>query len=85
MKYAFVFAAALMSTGCVTGAEYDQDRAYAKCDKIKTVTVRDRCIAEAIKDSERARQDQARKMEQDRLEAEDRELDRVIAGAGNHE
>jgi len=48
------------------------------------VTSRDRCIAEAVRTSERQRQDQAREQAEADAAAEKRELDRVIAGAGNN-
>lgn len=81
MKYALALTAALLATACVTGSEVDQDRAYAKCEGIKTVTVRDRCFAEALAQSQRERNDQAEKMQESNDRAEERELGRVIAGA----
>lgn len=81
MKIAFALFAFTLVTACVTGAEYDQDKAYAKCDGIKTVTVRDRCYAEALADAQRDRNAQAEKIDEQNQRAEDRELGRVIAGA----
>ena len=76
-----ILSAAIMTTGCITAAEHDRGDAFAKCDSIKTVTSRDRCISKAINEAERDRQDQAREMQEDIEEAEARKLDRIIAGA----
>jgi len=76
-----ILSTAFMTTGCTTAAQNDRANAFTKCDSIKTVTSRDRCISKAFNEAERARQDQASEMQDDIDEAEQRELDRVIAGA----
>ncbi|MEE9381019.1 MAG: hypothetical protein V3V03_06415 [Hyphomonadaceae bacterium] len=76
-----ILSVAIMTTGCITAAEHDRGDAFAKCDSIKVVTSRDRCISKAINEAERNRQDQAREMQEGIEEAEQRELNRVIAGA----
>jgi len=60
MKYALAMTCLLLAAGCVSAPEHDRSNAYAKCKDIKVVTSRDRCIAEAVRTSERQRQDQAR-------------------------
>lgn len=81
MKFPIALTALLVLVGCVSAAEYDTGNAYAKCDAIKVPTSRDRCIAEAIAQSERERQREAQAQQERIEEAEARELNRVIAGA----
>lgn len=66
---------------CVTGAEYDQEKAYARCEKMPVVTYRDKCYAEAIADAQHERNEIAKDIQRQNDEAEQRELNRVIAGA----
>ena len=81
MKLAPALIALATLAGCVSTREFDADRAYAKCDTIKVPTSRDRCIAEAVSQSERERQRAAERQQELLDTAEQRELDRVIAGA----
>lgn len=68
-------------SGCVTAAEYDQDKAYARCEKMPVVTYRDKCYAEALADAQHERNEIADDARQREVDAEQRELGRVIAGA----
>lgn len=81
MKTLLSLSLVLMLGACVTTAEHDLDRAYAKCASNVNKTSRDRCISEAILESEREREREARELEENIQEAEQRELDREIAGA----
>jgi len=90
LKYAHKFAIGIFTIGamiavpaCVTAREFDEDRAYARCEGMKVSTSRDRCIAAALEDAKRERQAQSADMKQREAETEQRELDRVIAGQGN--
>lgn len=83
MKTLIAVTALMLTTGCVTAREFDEDRAYARCDSMKVATSRDRCIAAALEDAKRERQAQSEDMKQREKEAEQRELDRVIAGQIN--
>lgn len=90
LNYAHKFAIGICTIGamitlpaCVTAREFDEERAYARCDGMKVSTSRDRCIAAALEDAKRERQAQSEDMKQREKEAEQRELDRVIAGQGN--
>ncbi|MBR9835412.1 MAG: hypothetical protein GYB42_09515 [Alphaproteobacteria bacterium] len=81
MKLALPLIALGLLASCITSEKFDLDRAYARCETIKTVTVRDRCIADAVAESERRRQIEAQRDVQREADAEARELGRVIAGA----
>jgi len=81
MKLLVILSTLIFATGCVTTGEYDHDKAYTKCRDNPNKTSRDRCIARVIQDAERARQEQAREMQDDIDEAEQRQIDRIIAGA----
>ncbi len=81
MKFALTLPVlALALSGCVTNAEFDRDRAYAKCESIAQTTSRDRCIADAIAQAERERAREDAKDQQREEDAEKRELGREIAG-----
>ncbi len=67
--------------GCITAAEHDREQAYTDCRKNPVKTSRDRCIARSLQNAERDRQQQVEEAEKDIEEAEQRELNRVIAGA----
>lgn len=81
MKYALTLSfAALALSGCVTSTEFDRDRAYSKCESISDKSSRDRCIADAIAQSERERSREDAKDQQRQDDADRRELGREIAG-----
>lgn len=80
MKLALPLCALALLAGCVTAEKFDLDRAYAKCESIKTVTYRDRCIADAVAEYERRRQFDTERESQRESDAEQRELNRAIAG-----
>jgi hypothetical protein len=84
MKIVIAITALMLSTGCVTASKFDADRAYAKCDGMKVSTSRDKCMAAALQQADRERRAQSEDMRQREKEAEQRELDRVIAGQGNN-
>ncbi len=81
MKPILLMATLLAATACVSAREFDLDKAYSKCESIKTVTIRDRCIADAIADAGRERLEQSDAVTRQEEEAEQREINRVIAGA----
>lgn len=81
MKYILSLAAIGLLSACVSNSEYDQDRAYAKCESISDESSRNRCIADALQDAARDRHKQAERQQQFEDNAERRELGREIAGA----
>ena len=81
MKPLLILAAAGLITACVSSTEYDRDRAYTQCDSISDASSKNRCIADAIQEAERDRHEQAQDVERRESEAEQRELEREIAGA----
>ena len=70
----------MMTAACVSNTEYDRDRAYTKCESIGQKTSRDRCIADAISQAERDRARDDARDQQREDDAEQRELNRQIAG-----
>ena len=58
MKY-LALAAFLLSAGCVTQSEFDEEAAFARCQSINDIVFRDRCIAEAVAKSESEGRDTA--------------------------
>ena len=81
MKYILTLSCLMLSTACVSTAEFDRDQAYTKCASISDKSSRDRCIADAIRKAERDRHDYAERINELNEAAEQRELDREIAGA----
>ena len=81
MKPLLILDAGGLITACVSSTEYDRDRAYTKCDSISDASSKNRCIADAIQEAERDRQEQAQDVERRESDAERRELEREIAGA----
>ena len=81
MKFLLSLSLVVLAAGCVSNAEYDRDQAYSKCESNSNKTSRDRCIADAIQQAERQRTDQAAEQQEDIEEAEQRDLNRQIAGA----
>ena len=81
MKILISLAAMGLLSACVSAASYDRDQAYAKCNGIPNNASRNVCIADAIRDAERDRHDQAARQAQQDENAERRELGREIAGA----
>jgi len=81
MKPLLILAAAGLITACVSSTEYDRDRAYSQCDSISDASSKNRCIADAIQEAERDRHEQAQDVERRESDAEQRELQREIAGA----
>ncbi len=81
MKPLLFLALTFTLSGCISAAEYDQDKAYTACRDNPVKTSRDRCIARGLRDAERHRQQQAEEAQKDAQEADQRQIDRVIAGA----
>ena len=80
MKFLSAIPLTLLVMGCVSTAEFDRDRAYSECENISDKSSRDRCIADVIQKAERERAGWKEDMEQDEKDADQRELNRVIAG-----
>lgn len=81
MKSIVTIALLGLLAGCVSSAEYDRDQAYSRCDSISDESSRNRCIADAIRQAERDRIDDAARQKQHEDNAERREIGREIAGA----
>jgi len=81
MKIFLAASCLILSTACVSTAEFDRDQAYTKCESISDKSSRDRCIADAIRKSERDRHEYSERINELNEAAEQRELDREIAGA----
>jgi len=81
MKPLLILATAGLISACVSSTEHDRDRAYTQCDSISDASSKNRCIADAIQEAERDRHEQAQDMERRESDAEQRELQREIAGA----
>lgn len=81
MKPILILGAVALLGACVSTSEQDRGQAYAKCDSISDESSRNRCIADAIQDNERARHEQTQKQARYEENAERRELGREIAGA----
>lgn len=81
MKFALILPFIILSmAACVSNTEHDRDRAYSKCESIGQKTSRDRCIADAISQAERDRAREDARDQQREDDAEQRELNRQIAG-----
>ncbi len=84
MKFALILPFIILSmAACVSNTEYDRDRAYSKCESIGQKTSRDRCIADAISQAERDRAREDARDQQREDDAEQRELNRQIAGVNS--
>ena len=81
MKTALALSLMVVVAACVSNTEFDRDRAYAKCESISDKSSRDRCIADAIRQAERERARDNDRLAQSHDDAEQRELNREIAGA----
>jgi len=79
MKY-IVLTGVFLLGACVTTQEFDQDKAFAKCEGINQKTSRDRCLSDAVADARRERMREAERTAQREADAETRELDRARYG-----